>query len=49
MKKDKVNVRNFETVSGVNKQYKDVKSNYISNFNKISKIHGVHRIYCGVS
>ena len=46
MKKDKVNVRNFETVSGVNKQYKEIKHKYRSNFNKITKIHSVHRIYC---
>lgn len=46
MRKDKVTVRNFETVSGVNKQYKDIKPKYCSNFNKITKIHSVHRIYC---
>ena len=46
VRKDKVNVRHFETVSGVNKQYKDVKPKYRSNFNKVVKIHGVHRIYC---
>ena len=46
MRKDKVNLIHFETVSGVNKQYKDVKPKYCYNFNKITKIHSVPRIYC---
>ena len=46
MRKDCVDVRYFEIVSGVNKEYKDIKPKYRSNFNKVIKIHKVHRIYC---
>lgn len=46
MREDKVNVGYFEIVSGVKKQYKEIKPKYRSNFNKITKIHSVHRIYC---
>lgn len=46
MTRDLVDVKYFETVSGVSKQYKDIKPKYRSNFNKVVKIHKVHRIYC---
>lgn len=42
----KVNVKYFETVSGFNKQYKEIKPKYRSNFNKLAKIHSGYRIYC---
>lgn len=46
MRKDYVDVGYFDIVSGVSKQYKDIKPKYRSNFNKVVKIHGVHRVYC---
>jgi len=46
MKREYVDVKYCEIVSGVKKQYKEIKPKYRSNFNKITKIHSVHRIYC---
>lgn len=46
MRKVKVNVKYFETVSGVKKQYKDTKPKYRSNFNRLAKIRSGYRIYC---
>ena len=46
MTRDLVDVGYYEIVSGVKKQYKDIKPKYRSNFNKLVKIHRGYRIYC---